>query len=205
MLFAARRSRGFTLIEMMVTLAVVVVLLMVAIPSFQTLRQRSSLRSSSEEVLAVWNQSRFEAAKRNTWVKFARQTSGTDYCVGADVADTATDTTACDCFETNTADPDYCAIAHWPASGADEDQAEWHGVTLAAPTSATALGTVLIEPKRTFLTSGSTPGSIAFVGPPGPKSYRLYLNIDAFGRGVLCEPNNATHKMSDYSRRTCAQ
>lgn len=203
---AARRTRGFTIIEMMTAVAVMIVLLMIAVPSFQTFRQRTAIRAASEQVLGVWNQSRLEAAKRNTWVKFARQTSGGDYCVGSAVAASAADTTACDCFETVTTDVDYCGVTRWPSSAADADQAEWRGVTIATDSVASpTLGTVVIEPKRAFLTGASTPGAIVFVGPPGPNSYRLYLQVDALGRGVLCEPDNAVHKMSDYGRRQCDQ
>ena len=38
------RIRGFTLIELMITLTVVVVLLLIAIPSFLSFRQRAALR-----------------------------------------------------------------------------------------------------------------------------------------------------------------
>ena len=201
---APRRIRGFTLIEMMVAVTVVIVLLLIAVPSFQTMRQRSAIRSASEQVLGVWNQSRIESAKRNTWVKFARQTSGTNYCVGAAVATSITDTTACNCFQADSTQTDFCNVTHWPHSNSATDQAEWRGVSLAAPTSATSLGTVLIEPKHAFLATGSTPGGMAFIGPPGPNQYKVYLQIDALGRGVLCQPTNAVHKLSDYGNRGCA-
>lgn len=195
--------QGFTLIEMMVTLAVIVILLLVAVPSFQTFRQRAALRSASEEVLGVWNQARLESAKRNTWVKFARASSSGSHCVGAAVASSATDTTACNCFETDTTASSYCAVARFPQSSAAADQTEWRGVTMANPTTAAnALGTVVIEPKHAFLAAG-TGGTIAFVGPPGRNSYRVYMQVDKFGRGVLCQPTDATHKMSDYGQRGC--
>jgi type IV fimbrial biogenesis protein FimT len=199
-----RSRRGFTLIELMVTLTVILVLMLIAIPSFQSFRQRAAVRAASEQVLAFWNQARMESAKRNTWVKFARQVSGSNYCVGAAVASSAADTTACNCFQTDAAQADYCTVAHWPASSAAADQAEWRGTSLASPTAATNLGTVVLDPKVGSLTTASTPGAFAILGPASTKQYKLYLTIDALGRGVLCQPDNAVGTMSDYTTRTCA-
>src|SRR5436190_5096275 len=62
------RVRGFTLIELMITLAVIVVLLLIAVPSFQSFRQRAALRGGAEQAMSLWQQARFEAAKRNSYV-----------------------------------------------------------------------------------------------------------------------------------------
>lgn len=203
MILAARRKRGFTLIEMMVTLAVIVVLLLVAIPSFQAFRQRAALRAESEQVLAIWNQSRMEAAKRNTPVKFSRTVGSGSYCVGARVATSNTDTTGCDCTITDTSSTSYCDVARWPSTSAAADQAEWGGVSLAAPSAATDLATAVIEPKHLILGASGQAGSFALLGPSGRKQYKLYMEIDGMGRGVLCQPTNAVDKMSDYGARGC--
>lgn len=194
-------SRGFTLIEMMVSLAVVVVLLLIALPSYQAQRQRSALRGSSEQVLALWNQARMESAKRNTWIKFSRNTSGSSYCVGYRAATSATDTTACDCFDSTSAD--YCDLGRWPSGSGAAAQAEWAGVSLAAPSAATSLVTAVIEPKHAMLGATSQEGAFAIVGPSGQRQYKLYLAVDRMGRGVLCQPTNAVDKMSDYTQRGC--
>jgi prepilin-type N-terminal cleavage/methylation domain-containing protein len=201
MVVVSGRSRGFTLIEMMVAVAVTIVLMMVAIPSFQAFRQRAATRAAAEQVLAVWNQVRLESAKRNTWIKFSRTSGSGNYCVGARVATSATDTSGCDCTQTDTTNANYCDVAIWPAPS---DQQAWAGVTLADPTAATALATAVIEPKHAILGDASQAGSFAFVGPTGPKRYKLYPRIDPMGRGVLCQPDNAVDAMSDYATRTCA-
>lgn len=194
--------RGFTIIEMMVSVAVVIVLMLIAVPSYQAQRQRSALRGASEDVLALWNQARMESARRNTWIKFSRNASGGNYCVGYRVATSATDTTACDCFDSSSAN--YCDLARWPSGTGAAAQAEWAGVTLANPTSATSLTTAVIEPKHAILGATSQEGAFAIVGPSGLRQYKLYLVIDRMGRGVLCQPTNAVDKMSDYGQRGCA-
>jgi prepilin-type N-terminal cleavage/methylation domain-containing protein len=185
---------GFTLIELMVTLAVVVVLLLIAMPSFTSFRQRAALRGGAEEALSLWNQARFEAAKRNSRVKYGVVVDGTDYCIGVATTTDPADETPCDCM-----DADDCDIAHFPA-----DQGEWRGVSLTdAPTLGQDTGVVVIDPKFTSLTEFDDAGAVSFLDPAGSKSYQLNMHIDRMGRAYLCESSNAVDHMSDYTTRTC--
>jgi prepilin-type N-terminal cleavage/methylation domain-containing protein len=186
---------GFTLVELMVALAVMTVLLMVAVPSFVALRQRSTLNASGEQVLGLWNQARLEAAKRNQMVKFGvlSYNSGNSFCIGAGTTIFFNDTTPCDC-STNA-----CDVLNYP-----ENQKEWHSVTLAGtPTLGAGNGVIVIEPRRVSPTDPDNAGAITFNGPPGRYAYKLNFHIDRFGRGVLCESNAAAQKMPAYTTRRC--
>lgn len=57
-------ARGFTLIELMVTLALVAILMMVAVPSFTTFQRNAELTSFSNSFLSGINAARGEAMKR---------------------------------------------------------------------------------------------------------------------------------------------
>lgn len=59
-----KSSRGFTLIELMVTLAIGVILMMVAIPSLTTYKRNAELTSATNTMLASINAARGEAMKR---------------------------------------------------------------------------------------------------------------------------------------------
>lgn len=203
---ASRQILGFTLIELMVTLAVILILAMLALPSFNSFQQRSTLRGSTEQVMSFWNQARFEAAKRNQMVKVGVKTSGVNFCLGAATTSDPSDTTPCDCFTANA-----CDVAGFPAppSSAFDTQSAWRGVTFvtAAGTTPTLGGTdqavAVIEPKRASLAAPGEAGVLTFLGPAGSKSYRLNLFIDDFGKAVLCESNLTVDSMSDYSKRRC--
>lgn len=185
---------GFTLVEMMVTLAVIAVLLMVATPSFIALRQRATLNAAGEQVLGLWNQARLEAAKRNQMVKVGVYVSGTNFCVGAATTTDATDSTACDCTTAGA-----CNVAAFPQS-----QKEWRAVSLSGtPTFGTNTGVAVIEPKRTSLTDSADAGAISLAGPPGRNAYKLNVRLDRFGRAALCESSSATHKMPAFTDRRC--
>lgn len=64
--------RGFTLIELMITIAVASILLAVAVPSFNQLIVTNRLTTQANEVVAALNFARSEAIKRNTRVSFCR-------------------------------------------------------------------------------------------------------------------------------------
>lgn len=59
------RMSGFTLIELMVTLALVAILLRIGVPSFVSFQRNSELTSAANGLLASINTARTEAMKRN--------------------------------------------------------------------------------------------------------------------------------------------
>jgi len=63
-----RPNDGFTLIELMVTLVVFAILMTVAIPSFQQLRESNQVTSLSNELLTAIHLARSEAVKRGVVV-----------------------------------------------------------------------------------------------------------------------------------------
>lgn len=68
---AHRRSvGGFTLVELIVTVAVLAILVGLAVPSFQTTMQRNRLATTSNELLAAVQASRSEALRLNQTVRF---------------------------------------------------------------------------------------------------------------------------------------
>lgn len=191
---------GFTLIELMVTISVFAILAMLALPSFEAVRQRAALRGAGDQLLSFWNQARFEAAKRNQLVKVGvKQSSSQVFCIGAATTTDPADTTPCDCLTANA-----CDVAQFPADSSEWKLVRLSGVTLGTSTWPSASHPAVIEPKRTALTDGNAAGTITLDGPPGGRAYKLRLNVDQFGRGVLCEPTSAVDKLSDYGNQRCS-
>lgn len=58
------RKKGFTLIELMVTIAVAAILMMVGVPSFVAFHRNSQLTSAANSFIAALNAARGEAMKR---------------------------------------------------------------------------------------------------------------------------------------------
>ena len=202
----SKHIRGFTVIELMVTVLVMLVLIAIAQPSFEGLRQRTAIRGAAENVMSFWNQARLEAAKRNQMVKVgAIFGSGDAFCLGAATTTNPADDIPCDCTTAAPSDATLtCDIARFPG-----DQGEWKrvtlsGMTLGGGTFISDMEPTVIEPKRTNLVVPGDAGSISLSGPPGQFAYKVNMRVDRFGRAMLCESFSATHHLSDYGTRQCA-
>ncbi|OGT55970.1 MAG: hypothetical protein A3E01_14525 [Gammaproteobacteria bacterium RIFCSPHIGHO2_12_FULL_63_22] len=199
-----RRHRGFTVIELMVTVAVMLVLIAIAQPSFESLRQRTAIRTAGEHLASFWNQARLEAAKRNQLVKVGvvQSSSGGVFCLGAATTTDPADTTPCDCTAAAPSS-DVCNVARFPADQSDWNRVTLAGITLGGGTNLTDIEPVVIEPKRTNLIVPGDDGTITLASPAGRWNYRLNLSVDRFGRAMLCESTSASDHLSDYGTRQC--
>ncbi|HEX2254978.1 MAG TPA: GspH/FimT family protein [Thermoanaerobaculia bacterium] len=59
------KSRGFTLVELLVTVAVAVLALLLLVPALQSIFERRRLQGTAEQALAYLRQARYEAIQRN--------------------------------------------------------------------------------------------------------------------------------------------
>ena len=64
------QASGFTLIELMFGIAVLIILMTLSMPSFQTWMQNIQIRNASESILTGIQKARSEAVTRNTSVSF---------------------------------------------------------------------------------------------------------------------------------------
>lgn len=78
------KARGFTLIELMVTLVVLTVLVTMAVPSFTTYMEKARVRGAADQVTNLLARARQAAVKANTPISVvARTKAAGGWCVGA--------------------------------------------------------------------------------------------------------------------------
>lgn len=173
-----RRATGFTLVELMVTLAVMSVLLVAAAPSFVDFFDKNRVRGAADGMITLLSNARAEAVKTDLDVNVAFSGSGTAWCAGANAASAPTGgqpagaAAACDC--TNTA---VCLLSGQRSAidvGAYPDVAI--GTLPAALTFDSKLGTITpLGARQVTLTS-----------PTG--KYDLTVEVNALGQARLCVP-----------------
>lgn len=92
-----RTHTGFTLIEMIATVAVLAVLVTVGIPSFEETIDKRRLTGAAEQLQTDLQYARSEAIKRNGNVFVSFIASGSNWCYGISTATACTCTTAGSC------------------------------------------------------------------------------------------------------------
>lgn len=80
-MYTAQRSRGITMMEVMIACAIVGILAVLLVPSFSSYVANNRLRSASESLYHDFNKARIEAIKQRQSVTVVFQT-GTSWCYG---------------------------------------------------------------------------------------------------------------------------
>lgn len=128
----ALRSAGFTLIELMVALAVLLILTLLATPGLSTYLDKSRVRGAADDIISMLAQARQAGVKFDRGVRVAVKGGSADWCLGANQAvtptagDPVTGPVACDCNAT----PAACVV---DGQQLVVSAAQHAGVTLTSP------------------------------------------------------------------------
>lgn len=93
---------GFTVIELMITIAVVAIITSLALPSYRTILEKRQVTSGAEQLSAFLSSAQFESVKQNKIVGVNYKWNGGNWCLSMAVpADDslAPDTPACNCAD----------------------------------------------------------------------------------------------------------
>lgn len=171
-----RFTRGFTLIEMMVTVAVLAIIISIAAPSFNGFFDRYRVKRAADTLSAFLINAKSEAIKRNKNVSTVITGSGNTWCAGM------TENATCDCSAT----PNTCQI-----EGADRviKSTSFKGVQLLAPASESAF---------VFKSQRGTVEGFTAVQLESANGSKLNVDVSIVGRIRLCSPSG-TGNMGGYT------
>lgn len=162
-----RSAQGFTLIELMVTIAVLAILVTLAAPSFNSLIDKYRVKRAADTISAFLINAKSEAIKRNTTVRTVFNTAGATWCAGMTTAAT------CDCTVANACQIDN---AERVVRGGD-----YRGILLAATES-----TFAFTPQRG---RSSVAGNAEVTSANGLKVRVVVKNTT--GRIRVCSPSGS--------------
>lgn len=91
---ARGRGRGFTLVELLITMSVAVILIVIAVPSFRNMMLSNKLTTTANEIVGAINTARIEAIKRNANTQFCSNLAASNASSASDVLGTACTTQA---------------------------------------------------------------------------------------------------------------
>lgn len=172
---ATNHRAGFSLVELMVTIALLGISLALALPSFQDMTRKRQLTNGAEQIAALINTAQGAAMKTNevVTVHYSR-TDNDDWCIGAISGDSY-----CDCSQTDTTASDYCRIG---SQGYVVDAADAGNLELMHAISGD--GAYAFHPDRGLLTDLEDSLAVELRSPEG--DFRLNVLVNTAGRVMVC-------------------
>lgn len=186
------KIKGFSLIELMVSIAVMAILASIAVPSFQSWLRNTQIRNAAESVTNGLQLARAEAVARNTNVRFqlinnlsstcALSSTSTSWVVSQD-----NPAGACNSAPSNTIAP---RLIQARAAGEGSVNVTASAVAADLITTATTL-TFNSFGQVTTNADGSAPfARIDFTATGGSQNLRVMIGTG--GNARMCDPNIAT-------------
>lgn len=177
-----KHARGFTLIEVMVTIAIAAILLSIGLPAWQTYLNNTRVRATAQSFLTGIQAARTEAVRRNTNIDFVLTNSATldkDSVAAAGGRG----------WVIRTADGATFIEGRSFAEGAGNNGVVVNSGAASAITF-TGLGTTTLAADFTLSFSNPNGGNCVGATPPGPVRC-LDIAITRGGQSKLCDPTVA--------------
>jgi len=165
-----KKALGFTLVELMITIAIIGILASMAVPSFSKMLERNRLKEAIQSLKSDLMFARTESIKRSANLNVSVDINGTSWCYGIDVDNDTNNANAnaeCDCTTAGS-----CAVK-------TVDGSQFQNTTLAAGTDVNV---------TFFFRRGSASNNGVTINTP---NYSVRVRTSIIGRIRTCSPDSA--------------
>lgn len=181
------RHRGFTLVEVMMSVVLLAIGAALALPSYRDMVEKRQVTNGAEQVAAFINTAQGVALKTNQVVTVSySRTDKDEWCIGA-----ISGATPCVCTQTNTAAADYCQIGAQPFlihQGHAGDRDLMHAMV--------GDGSYAFDPVRGLFQD--LDDALTLELRSQNEDFRLNLVVNNTGRVTLCSANS-DHAVPGYA------
>ena len=166
------KSTGFTLVELMLSLAILGIIASVAVPSFTNMINNEHVIGATERIYQELLYARSEAVKQNTKINLSLRT-GSTWCFGV------TDSGTCNCNSNN------CKVNNVLKKFTKDDYSN------TSLTFSPSLDGAAFEPTKGFIElSGAGGIASTTITVTGVNSQSATITVNQFGRLSICAANN---------------
>ena len=181
-----RRHRGFTIVEVMMSLVLIAIGSALALPSYRNMVEKRQLTNGAEQLSSFINTVQSISSRTNQVVTVSySRTDHDDWCIGA-----VTGETPCDCAETSSTDSDFCAI---DAQRFVLDNTSSNNLELVH--AVTGDGAYAFDPIRGLFQD--LDDSLTLELHSNSRDFELNLMVNNTGRVTLCS-DDTSHKVPGY-------
>jgi|GEM_PF-3200750 len=201
------RQSGFTMIELMVTLTILVILAVLAVPTFADLIEKSRLRGATDDIVNLLNAARIRSTKAERQINVSIQGTSS-WCAGAvaelgpatvgaamTIADTPCDcTTSSNCTVPSASDTTSTTSDVMVVSSSSYSGVKLSSVSTDIAYVSTTSGGVTFNPKLGAVTDTSgnmltTQPKIVVLSKSG--KYSTQITVSPLGQTNVCVPSTS--------------